>query len=241
MNNIKLTVVIPAYNEENRIGGTLSLIHEYLSKQDYSYEIIVVDDGSNDGTIQAVEKIGNDRLKILKNEKNKGKGYSIKRGMLEAIGDYVLFSDADLSTPIEELEKFWKYLDEGYDIVIGSRALKESVLEVRQPFYRELMGRIFNFIVRHILNFKLRDTQCGFKIFKRDVANKIFSIQKIEGWSFDVEILYIATKLNYRIKEVPVRWINSPLTKVNPFKDAINMFIDITKLRKEYKDLKRTE
>jgi len=236
---MRLSIIIPAYNEENRIGNSLKLILRYLSKQDYNFEIIVVDDGSSDRTIEKVKEIDSSgKIKILKNEINKGKGYSIKKGMLEAMGEYQLFSDADLSTPIEELEKFWKYLNEGYDIVIGSRALKDSILEVRQPFYREFMGRAFNFIVRFILGFKIKDTQCGFKIFKKEVAKHIFSIQKIKGWSFDVEILYIASKLDYKIKEVPVRWINSPSSKVNPLKDALRMFFDVSRLKREYRDLK---
>jgi len=236
---MRLSIIIPAYNEENRIGNSLKLILRYLSKQDYNFEIIVVDDGSSDRTIEKVKEIDSSgKIKILKNEINKGKGYSIKKGMLEAMGEYQLFSDADLSTPIEELEKFWRYLDEDYVIVIGSRALKDSILEVRQPFYREFMGRAFNFIVRVILGFKIKDTQCGFKIFKKEVAKHIFSIQKIEGWSFDVEILYIASKLDYKIKEVPVRWINSPLSKVNPLKDALKMFFDVSRLKREYRDLK---
>jgi len=239
MSDMRLSVIIPAYNEENRIGNSLKVILEYLSKQNYNFEIIVVDDGSSDKTIEKVKEIdSSDKIKILKNEINKGKGYSIRKGMLEAIGECQLFSDADLSTPIGELDKFWKYLNEDYDIVIGSRALKDSVLEVRQPFYREFMGRAFNFIVRFILGFKIKDTQCGFKIFKKDVAKHIFSIQKIEGWSFDVEILYIASKLDYKIKEVPVRWINSPSSKVNPLKDALKMFIDVSRLKRKYKDLK---
>lgn len=239
MDNVTLSVIIPAYNEESRIGDSLKLVLNYLSKQDYDFEIIVVDDGSIDKTTEIVQQIEkSNRIKVLRNEINKGKGYSIKQGMFEAKGEFVLFSDADLSTPIEELGKFWEYIREGYDIVIGSRALKESRLEVRQPFYREFMGRTFNCIVRFILGFNIKDTQCGFKLFKNDVAKKIFPMQKIEGWSFDVEILYIALKLNYKIKEVPVRWINSPCSKVNPLKDALRMFMDVCRLKREYKDLK---
>ena len=230
---IYLSVVIPAFNEEKRIRETLSKIELYLIEQDYSYEIIVVDDGSVDNTAELVKNSTtyNHSLRLLKNEDNKGKGFSVKRGVLEARGVYILFSDADLSTPIEEIEKLMPWFDKGYDIVIGSRGLPQSNIIIHQPFYRETMGRIFSIIVQ-ILNIRgINDTQCGFKCFRRDVAYQIFPKQTIRGFTFDVEVLYIASNLGNRIKEVPIDWYNSPQTSVNAISDYLKMFIDLLRIR----------
>jgi len=183
---LSISVVIPAYNEEKRIGRTLKAIQKYLDKKKHDYEIIVVDDGSNDKTIEVAKSFSskNKRIKILKNKENRGKGYSVKTGMLAAKKKYVLFSDADLSTPIEELEKFSKF-KEKYDIIIASRALKQSNIKESQPFYRVLMGKTFNLIVNLVLFLGIHDTQCGFKLFSRKSAQEIFKKQTFERFSFD--------------------------------------------------------
>ncbi|PIU68690.1 MAG: glycosyl transferase [Armatimonadetes bacterium CG07_land_8_20_14_0_80_40_9] len=230
---IFLSIVIPAYNEEKRIGDSLRKIKEYLNKESYSYEIIVVDDGSKDETVKKVEDITKEweDIYVLKNEKNQGKGYSVRRGILSAKGEYILFSDADLSTPIEEVERLINFLKEGYDLAIGSRALKDSKIRIHQPYYRELMGRFFNFFVQVLLFKGIKDTQCGFKVFRREVAKELFSQQKIDGFSFDVEILYLAHKFNYKIKEVPVVWLNSKVSRVNPLKHSLQMFKELLRIR----------
>jgi dolichyl-phosphate beta-glucosyltransferase len=226
---LNLSVIIPAYNEEHRIKETLNKIINHLNKKKYNYEIIIVDDGSKDKTISIIQNIKNKKIRILKNEINKGKGYSIKRGVLNATRDLILFSDADLSTPIEELDHFIKYLD--YDIIIGSRALKESNIIIHQPFYREYSGKIFNLFVKLFTVRGIKDTQCGFKLFKKDIAYNIFKKQTIDRFGFDVEILYIANKYNYKIKELPVHWLNDTKSKVSLFKDSIRMFLDLIKIR----------
>lgn len=229
----RLSLIIPAYNEEQRLKESLPPVLEYLQAQPYSWELLVVDDGSKDGTSQLVRELagGRTNVRVLRNEPNRGKGYSIRRGMLEACGDYRLFSDADFSTPIDEVEKFWAAVEEGYDVVIGSRGLAESQLLVRQNILRETMGRIFNFLVQTLLIPGIYDTQCGFKMFSAKAAESVFPRQTLDGFSFDVEILYLALQHGFRIKEVPIRWINSPATKVSPLRDATKMFIDLLKIR----------
>lgn len=227
-----LSVIIPVYNEEKRIGDSLEKIIAFLGEKDYSWEIVVVDDGCKDRTLEiAGEKVPAEHLNILINERNMGKGATIRNGMINARGELRLFSDADLSTPIEELDKLAAPVKEGYDVTFGSRAMKESKLEVRQPWHRELMGRIFNLIVQILHLPGVKDTQCGFKLFTRKAAEDIFPRQKMPGFAFDVEILVIAKKLGYKMKEVPVRWIDSPASKVSPVKDAIKMFLDLVKLK----------
>jgi dolichyl-phosphate beta-glucosyltransferase len=230
--NPYISIIIPAYNESQRIGTTLDQIKESFSGKPYTWEIVLVDDGSSDDTVAvAREHMPESRLRILPNPRNLGKGTSIRNGMLAARGEFLLFSDADLSTPIEELDKLLSYCQRGYDVAIGSRALKESRLEVRQPWYREFMGRVFNVMVRVLALSGIKDTQCGFKLFTREAAQAIFPKQRLSGFAFDVEILLLARKAGYRIKEVPVRWINSPSSKVSAFRDSLRMFIDLVKLR----------
>jgi dolichyl-phosphate beta-glucosyltransferase len=230
MAKLSISVVIPAYNEEKRIGKTLRRVISYLNKRKDDYEIIVVDDCSKDRTVEVVKFLKNKRLRVLKNRCNLGKGGSVKHGMLSAKKKYVLFSDADLSTPIEEIEKFEKLKDK-YDILIGSRALKESDIKIKQPFYRILMGKTFNLIVNILVVWGVKDTQCGFKWFRKDVVKKIFPKQTFNGFSFDVELLFIAKKYGYSIKEIPVTWLNSPDSKVSAVKDSIKMFLDLVKIR----------
>lgn len=226
---MKITIIIPAYNEERRIGATLEKVLAYLGQKKISFEIIVVDDGSQDKTLEIVRKIDGSEIKILENKSNRGKGYSVKRGMLEAQGDWILFTDADLSTPIEELEKFLRH--ENFDILIASRDLPESKLVVPQPWHRKLGGRLINFFVQALILPGIKDTQCGFKLFRQEAAKKIFPKQTIEGFGFDIEILYIARKLGFKIKELPVAWLNNPETKVRPIKDGLKILQNIFQIK----------
>ncbi|HWP48987.1 MAG TPA: dolichyl-phosphate beta-glucosyltransferase [Candidatus Limnocylindrales bacterium] len=228
-----LSIVLPAYNEEKRIPGSLQKMIQYLNNSDYLYEIIVVDDGSTDHTLEVATAAATacKNFKIIQNKTNRGKGYAVKTGVLQSKGEIILFSDTDLSTPIEELPKLLKYLQEGYDIAIGSRALPESEVRLHQARGREGMGRIFNFLVQALVIEGIRDTQCGFKCFKRQAAEAIFQKQRLNGFSFDVEILYLARKLGYRIAEVPVVWLNSKETKVSILRDPLYMLMDLLKIR----------
>lgn len=228
-----LSIVIPAFNEEPRIIPTLKKIRAYLREKSYHCQVIVVDDGSIDNTHSVVLKFSMEfsGFTLLKNEKNMGKGYSVKRGIMAAQGEYILFSDADLSTPIQEIEKFFPYFEQGFDVVIGSRALKDSRIKLRQPWWREGMGKIFNLFVQAIVFGGIKDTQCGFKCFKREAAHHLFSLAKIKGFSFDVEVLFLAKRFGYKIKEVPVVWINSAASKVHPLLDSVMMFLELLKIR----------
>ncbi|MCP4398616.1 MAG: glycosyltransferase family 2 protein [bacterium] len=230
---IFLSVIIPAYNEETRLPGTLKRILQYLGQQDYSSEVIVVDDGSSDDTVgqasSILQQLGGGE--VLENGNNRGKGYSVRQGVLHSHGQYVLFSDADLSTPIQEVEKLLGLLKEGYDIAIGSRGLRESEIQRRQPWYREGMGKVFNSLARALMLTPFSDTQCGFKCFRGDVARNIFARQQIDHFSFDVEVLFIAAYLKSRVKEVPIQWIDEPHSRVHALYDATMMFKDLLKIR----------
>ena len=228
-----LSIIIPAYNEALRVGRTLERIDEYLKGYEPFYEIIVVDDGSHDDTEKVVRKTAekHSAIVLLQNGMNKGKGYSVKRGVLSSRGRFVLMSDADLSTPIEEIGKLFKELEEGYDIAVGSRSVSGSKILKRQAWYRQLMGKIFNKIVQVVAVSGIRDTQCGFKLFKGDAARMVFARQRIERFAFDVEALYLAKKMGLRIREVPIVWVNSPDSKVSIFTDSLQMLWDILKIR----------
>jgi dolichyl-phosphate beta-glucosyltransferase len=230
-----LSIIIPAYNEEQRIKASLEAVYSYLNIQKFEYEVIVVDDGSSDNTKQhAIESLlyQSGRLRLIVNDNNKGKGFSIKRGILESKGELVLFSDADLSTPIQEIEKLIDAVSSGYDIAIASRSMKGACVKVHQPVYREFMGRFFNRIVQAFVLKGIIDTQCGFKLFKSTPAKEIARSMLIDGFSFDVEMLYIARQRGFSIKEVPVVWINSPASKVNFFKDSFNIFKDVLSIKR---------
>jgi len=213
-----ISIVIPAYNEQVRLPDTLRSVERYLQESGWNFhEILVVDDGSTDGTADAAANFAkaNPNVRVLRNPGNRGKGFSVRHGMLEAHGHWRLFSDADLSTPIEELEKLWCAIEPGKDqIAIGSRALDRSLIGVHQPGYRETMGRIFNGVMRAATGLAISDTQCGFKLFRGDVAEEVFSRQKLERFGFDAEVLYIAARRGYRIAEVPVRWNHVEGSKV---------------------------
>ncbi|HEY3130745.1 MAG TPA: dolichyl-phosphate beta-glucosyltransferase [Acidobacteriota bacterium] len=211
----ELSVVIPAFNEETRLPTTLGRVKSYLDGQAIPFEVIVVDDGSQDKTLALAQQIhsGFRQLRILANVRNRGKGFSVRRGFLEARAALVLVTDADLSAPIEEYEKLRSAL-EGNDGAIGSRALKQSDVYRRQSVFREWSGKIFNQVMRLLTGLKFQDTQCGFKLFRREPFTPVFAAQRTEGFAFDVEILYLAHKLGLRIVEVPVRWGNVEGTRV---------------------------
>jgi dolichyl-phosphate beta-glucosyltransferase len=228
-----LSIVIPAYNEEARLPGTLERIADYLPTLGLQTEIVVVDDGSRDRTAAVAESFRPKftGLRVLSNGRNRGKGYSVRHGMLEAQGDVVLFTDADLSAPIEESEKLLRALNEGYDVAIGSRALNRSLISTRESPFREFAGIIFNKIVRAILRLPFVDTQCGFKAFRRERCRIIFEQQRIEGFGFDPELLYLARHHGLRAIEIPVRWGHSPATTVHMLRDSLKMFVDIFTIR----------
>jgi dolichyl-phosphate beta-glucosyltransferase len=221
-----LSVIIPAYNEELRLARSLPAILDYLHKQSYTWEVLVVNDGSRDDTVGVAERFGGDHVRVITNQPNRGKGYSIRRGMLEAGGKWRLFTDADMSTPIEDLDKFWPVTEQGYDVVIASRALPDSKLEVRQPKSREFIGRVFNSIVQTFLVRGIGDTQCGFKLFSGEAANAVFPRQTLHGFAFDVEILMLAQRLGFKIKEAPVKWVNDPGSKVSTL-NGMKGFFDL--------------
>jgi len=226
-----ISVVIPAYNEEERIMPTVRRILEYLKDNFAEFEIIVVDDGSSDGTSGLVRGSGLEGVRLIQNPENMGKGAAIRNGILSSKGSLVLISDADMSTPIEEAGRLMAALDEGWDIAIGSRALRESDIAIRQPWYRQGMGKVFNLFVRLLLFGGFKDTQCGFKLFKGEGARAVFSKCRINGFGFDPEALFIAMKSGMRIKEVPIRWLNSPKSKVGLFSDPPKMVLDLLRIR----------
>jgi dolichyl-phosphate beta-glucosyltransferase len=230
--DIFLSIIVPVYNEADKIEKTISSIVNYVDKK-YSYEIVIVDDGSRDETGSKIKKITGQGLPIrfLKNDVNVGKGAALKKGMTAAEGKYVVFTDADLSTPFEEIEKLLPYLKEGYDISFGSRKLKESDVKVYQPWYRVVMGYVFYFFARILVVSNVNDFNCGFKAFNNIAAHKLFDKIRIKRWGYDVEMFYLAKKYGFKIKEVPVSWSNSNTSKVSLFKDAIRSFVDLIEIR----------
>ncbi len=211
-----LSIIIPAYNEAERIPKTLLDMDKYLSQVEFSYEIIVINDGSKDKTAEIVANLQKvvRNLNLIDNKKNKGKGGAVAQGMLAAKGNIRLFTVAVNSTSIDNIEKFFPYFKQGYDIVIGSRSVKDSELVVKQPFYRQILGQMGNLVIRILLVPKIKDTQCGFKAFTEEAVLKIFPQLTISGWGFDIEILTLARLMSCKIKEVGVRWINDPNSKV---------------------------
>jgi dolichyl-phosphate beta-glucosyltransferase len=227
---VHLSFVIPAYNESRRIGETLAKALAYFKKQDYDWEILVVDDGSTDGTAAFVRRSFPD-VRVIEYTQNRGKGHAVRTGMLAAEGDYRVFSDADGSTPVEELEKLWPHFEDGADIVIGSRTVPEADVQVRQAWYRQTMGRIFNVFVQLLAIKGFPDTQCGFKGFTRAAVGDVFPRMAIQGFGFDAEALFIARKHGLRIDQVGVRWLNSPASSVNAVRDSARMLCELVRIR----------
>ena len=229
-----MSIVIPAYNEEKRIAGSLLETCAYMNDFGMEYEIIVVDDGSSDGTGRIVDHIAKDirNVGLVRYEMNRGKGHALRTGVLATKGDLILVMDADLSTPMDELRKLMPYLsDGGFDIAIGSRALALSDIIIKQPWWRRGMGKTFNKIVKALVIGGFSDTQCGFKLFKGEIARSLFGEAKIDRFAYDVEILALAKKKGFGIKEVPIRWINSPESRVDPVKDSLQMLADLVRIR----------
>ena len=231
-----LSIIIPAYNEEVRLAKTLPVLKEFLERQEYSWEVVLVDDGSADRTSEVLQQFFSpEEGRSFKHMPNRGKGYSIRRGVAEARGEILLFSDADFSTPIDEFPKLYQHIQNGFDIAIGSRSLPESNVEVHQAWVREGMGKIFNLLVRIILLRGFIDTQCGFKCVRRKAAAPIFSQLTIDGFGYDVEFLFLAQKNGLKIKETPVLWRNHPDSRVRILQDSFRMLTDLITVR--FRDL----
>ena len=229
----KYSIILPAYNEGVRIGATLDSLLAYIRKRDWDAEVIVVNDGSTDNTAELVRlrAQSDPSLRLLENPGNRGKGYSVRHGMLQANGDIALFSDADLSSPIEEADKLFAAIAGGADVAIGSRWLNTDLQLRPQPLYRRVFGRIFNLALRLILGLNFKDTQCGFKAFTRRSAQAIFPLQQIERWGFDPELLFIAEKQGFTVEEIPVAWSHRDGTRINPLADGFKMFVEMLVIR----------
>jgi glycosyltransferase involved in cell wall biosynthesis len=229
---VELSIIIPAFNEERRLPQSLERVRSFLNSRPGSNEVIVVDDGSTDGTAQLVEKMSADwpELRLLKNPGNRGKGYSVRHGMLEAVGEVVLFTDADLSAPIEEADKLFVAL-KTHDAAIGSRAVDRNVIEVHQPRSREIAGILFNKVVRLLLGLSFHDTQCGFKAFMSRQGRILFEQQRIDRFGFDPELLFLAKRHGLTVAEVPVRWAHDEGTRVHALRDGLRMVFDVCRVR----------
>ena len=230
----RLSVVVPAYNEAGRLPPTLEAILAYLRDSGRSYELIVVDDGSRDRTVEVVEAINHEReeIRLVKHPLNLGKGAAVRTGVLASRGDIVLFTDADLSTPITDAELLIAAIEAGADVAIGSRAVDRGLVEVHQPIYRETMGRVFNLFVQAVLLPGLHDTQCGFKAFRGDVGRELFAAMTSRGFEFDPEVLYRARRKGLVIREIAVHWRNSPDTRVSALRDSARMFGSLFRIRR---------
>ena len=227
------SIVIPAYNEAERIGATLDKVLAHIAQEHWRAEVVVVNDGSTDQTAAIVRDYSrrNPAVRLVENPGNRGKGYSVRNGMMNALGDVLLLSDADLSSPIAEAKKLFAALDAGADIAIGSRWLRAETQTQRQSLMRQLFGRVFNLLLRVILGLRFKDTQCGFKAFRRPAAQKIFPLQRIERWGFDPEGLYLARKFHLRVDEVAVEWANDDRSKIRPVRDGFRMFTEVLRVR----------
>ena len=236
-----LSIIVPAYNEERRIGSSVETILCYAGSLGEPCEVIVVDDGSTDGTLGILRESAAvfADVRIVTYDRNAGKGYAVRQGIFASRGDYILFSDADLSAPIDELPKLFAALKDGYDVAVGSRAAKGSIISVHQPFYRELGGQSLNRIIQLLAVPGIHDTQCGFKLFRGSVAREVFSKCFVKGWSFDIEVLYLSRLLGYSIAEVPVKWAHNEGSKLNPVRAGLRMIADIICIRRHSYDLGR--
>ena len=231
MNEPQLSIVIPAFNEQARIGATLDRVMDCVETRGWDAEVLVVNDGSRDNTAAMVSEMARryPRLRLIENASNRGKGYSVRNGILQARGEIVMFTDADLSAPIEEAERLFAAIAEGADVAIGSRWLDRSRQTLQQPIYRRFFGRCFNWLTRLVMNLPLADTQCGFKAFRREAAQAIFVRQRIERWGFDPEILYIALRMGFHVKEVAVTWGHDDRSRISYVKDGLRMLQDTCK------------
>lgn len=233
-----LSIIIPSYNEEKRLGGSLERIRSFLASKDYEREVVVVNDGSRDRTSEVARaeteafRAAGVELRVVENPGNRGKGYSVRNGIFQARGHIALFTDADLSAPIEEADKLIRPIEaDEYDVVFASRALSDSVIPVRQSVFRETAGRTFNVLMRGIVGLPYKDTQCGFKAFRRDRALPVFERQRIDGFGFDAEVLFVARRLGLRLLELPVVWRHVEGSKVGMLSDSTRMFTDLVQIR----------
>lgn len=233
LRKVSYSIVIPAYNEGRRLAPTLQQVLAYLQQQGWDAEVIVVNDGSTDNTAEIAGSFAarHPEVVLLENPGNRGKGYSVRHGILKARGEVIVFSDADLSSPIEEMPKLLQAISAGADIAIGSRWLRAELQTTRQSLHRQLFGRIFNGLNRVVLGLQFKDTQCGFKAFTRRAAQTILPLQQIERWGFDPEILFLARKFGFRAVEVPVRWGHVGGTRINPLVDGARMFQEMLRIR----------
>lgn len=233
LSEITYSIVIPAYNEGHRLGATLDRVLGFVREQGWNAEVIVVNDGSRDNTAELVRDFAakDATLRLIENPGNRGKGYAVRNGMLNARGEVIVFSDADLSSPIEELPKLLAAIEAGADIAIGSRWLRAELQTQRQSLHRQLFGRIFNLLNRAILGLQFKDTQCGFKAFTRRAAQMVLPLQRIERWGFDPEILFLARKFGLRVDEVAVRWGHMGGTRINPLIDGTRMLQEMVRIR----------
>jgi glycosyltransferase involved in cell wall biosynthesis len=229
----QISIVIPAYNESARIENALERVLCCVAQKGWDAEVLVVDDGSTDDTAAIVHRwmTQHPRLNLVQNPGNRGKGYSVRNGLLQAAGDVVLFTDADLSAPMEEAQRLLDAIDDGADVAIGSRWMDRTRQTTHQPLYRQFFGRCFNWVTRTVIGLPFKDTQCGFKAFKRSAAQVIFRLQTIERWGFDPEILFIARKLRYVIREVPVTWGHDERSRMSYLRDGLKMLQDMAKIR----------
>lgn len=229
-----LSIVIPAYNESLRVGRTLEEVRKYALSKSFETEIVLVDDGSSDRTLELFKEFQSQcpGAQVLCNVVNRGKGFSVRRGVLEARGEVILFTDADLSAPIEEADKLLAALEsQTADAAIGSRALDRTLIGIRQPWRREYAGRFFNLLVRLFTGLRIHDTQCGLKLFRRDSTRRAFELQRVDRFGFDPEVLFLIRRYGGKIVEVPVRWNDNPATKVHFLRDSAHMFLDLIALR----------
>jgi dolichyl-phosphate beta-glucosyltransferase len=233
MQNLSYSIIIPAYNESQRIAASLNKIIAYTSEQKWMTEILVVNDGSRDNTSDIVREYAKShpQVRLIENPGNRGKGYTVRHGMSQATGEILLFTDADLSSPIQESKKLFAAIQAGADVAIGSRWLQAELQTERQPLHRQLFGRIFNLLLRIILGLKYKDTQCGFKAFTRKAALALFPRQRIERWGFDPELLFLSQKYGLQIAEVPVEWAHDDRSKINPVVDGFKMFVEMLRIR----------
>jgi len=225
-----LSIVIPAYNEAAHIANSLAAIQDYARRKGFPVEILVVDDGSTDTTVVAAS--GRAGVSVLRNLRNRGKGFSVRHGVLEARGELVLFTDADLSAPIDEADKLLAAMESSHaDVVVGSRALQRELIGIHQSPFREWGGRFFNVLVQVFTGLKIHDTQCGFKLFRRETTRRAFELQRVDGFGFDPEVLFLIQRSGGKVVEVPVRWDHNPATKVHYLRDSLLMTLDLVVLR----------